>query len=203
MQHYRSEDVENSDFAKSLKRRVIYFTVRWSHIGSYLFSASPAVQAFLAVSWSWTLWYIEKLSNHFRACHGVELTENLLLLKNNIYTSWTTCALASMWCSNKRFRRERKKISLKVLHDFFILRGTVSVASDFLKQNVCEVKTSSLNQCNQYRGKCRAMQLSVQFSPQSCLCTILYLSLTLTHGPYHMRWSKNRIRKSLDTTHAW
>jgi len=55
MQHYRSEDVENSDFAKSLKRRVIYFTVRWSHIGSYLFSASPAVQAFLAVSWSWTL----------------------------------------------------------------------------------------------------------------------------------------------------
>lgn len=46
---YRSEDPLSSSFEKSMKRKVVYFVVRWSRIMTYEQPDSQAVEEFLRV----------------------------------------------------------------------------------------------------------------------------------------------------------
>nr|CAB3265439.1 rap guanine nucleotide exchange factor 4-like [Phallusia mammillata] len=47
LKHYRSEKADNVECSRSLKRKVVYFTVRWSHISSYLFKSDSTIESFL------------------------------------------------------------------------------------------------------------------------------------------------------------
>ncbi|CAK8694920.1 unnamed protein product [Clavelina lepadiformis] len=46
LKHYNSEDTD-VDFERSIKRKVVYFVVRWSHISSYFFAEDEVIQDFV------------------------------------------------------------------------------------------------------------------------------------------------------------
>lgn len=47
MNLYHSEKAEQIDATKSIKRKVVYFVVRWSHIATHIFYDQPAIGSFL------------------------------------------------------------------------------------------------------------------------------------------------------------
>lgn len=49
MNLYHSEKTEQIDATKSIKRKVVYFVVRWSHIATHIFYDQPAIGPFIKV----------------------------------------------------------------------------------------------------------------------------------------------------------
>ena len=50
LKNYRSEDAIGIPFQKSMKRKVVYFVVRWSHIITYLRDGDREAEEFLQVN---------------------------------------------------------------------------------------------------------------------------------------------------------
>ena len=78
LKKYKAEDAVNVSYDKSMKRKIVYFVVRWSHIVRYLREDEEEVEEFLQVR---KLFFFR---NFFFYCTYFEVTFVFLLKKTKL-----------------------------------------------------------------------------------------------------------------------